>query len=181
MHEKPGDLNFAKLKELMTHTLSSRFEVGLIAGWDSTMGFPALYRVDGIGGHIRAAGILATGSEFRQLYSSLDLNHLNWLKSNYPDGKCELDEVLDRPSHYRNYLNWFTWSTHEAAKLAIRKICWTAANAEHGFDYVTMFSVGRGGAEVLFPGTPVEEYVRNCSRPARRFKHLWIDPHQKRK
>ncbi|CAI9100642.1 OLC1v1037780C3 [Oldenlandia corymbosa var. corymbosa] len=176
----PEHMDFKMLLQLMTQTLSCRLEVGLVAGWDSASDGPALYRVDGMGGYIRGE-ILATGSGFRLLYSSMNIEFQISSKISFPDRKFELAEVLDRPSEYEKYWNWSAWSPHEAAKWAIRNICWTAANAEHGFDYVTMYFLGRGTVTTLFPGKPVEEFVKNCVMPARRFKGLWNDPHRKRK
>ncbi|CAI9113187.1 OLC1v1013752C1 [Oldenlandia corymbosa var. corymbosa] len=58
--------------ESMLDTLSSRGEVGMIAGWDEEEKGPAVFRVDGMGG-LLYGDILACGSGFRLVYAYLQV------------------------------------------------------------------------------------------------------------
>ncbi|CAI9100167.1 OLC1v1037107C1 [Oldenlandia corymbosa var. corymbosa] len=144
----------------MTNILSTRPEVGLIAGWDRDAMAPAVYHVDGMQGLIKGE-ILATGSGFRDLYAFLDWETRISGKKNFPDSPSWLDNVLEDPS--QKYSSWSCWSLREASKMALKGICRVANTTRNGPDLVTMFCVGRNRSfSTVDRDVRVEEVLRSC-------------------
>ncbi|CAI9100139.1 OLC1v1037079C1 [Oldenlandia corymbosa var. corymbosa] len=117
-----GGISVEEALQFMTHTLYSREEVGLIAGWDDTIDGPVLYRMDGMQGVIKGE-ILATGLGFRRLYGLLDLRSLIGSRKHFPGNSPSwLDNVLDDLSQYEKYRAWSVWGVDEATKMAMKAI-----------------------------------------------------------
>ncbi|CAI9100631.1 OLC1v1037764C1 [Oldenlandia corymbosa var. corymbosa] len=161
------EISVEEALELMIQTLSSRLEVGLIAGWDDKTECPVSYRVDGMGGLITGK-ILATGSRFRGLHDFLDLNCLIDSKRSGPPGSW-LDGVLDDESQIEKYNTWLNWSVHEAEKMALKAICYIAGNdtipEDYGGDLASVFYVGRHGLVHSQCDLQVEDVLRKFGTP----------------
>ncbi|CAI9100671.1 OLC1v1037819C1 [Oldenlandia corymbosa var. corymbosa] len=113
---KGEEISVKEALELMTQTLDSRLEVGLIAGWDNKTEHPVLCRVDNMGG-LATGEILATGSRLQLLYDFLDLN--------CPNNVIKFG--MDDESQMEKYTEWCRWSVNEAAKMALKGICYVAS------------------------------------------------------
>ncbi|CAI9100127.1 OLC1v1037057C1 [Oldenlandia corymbosa var. corymbosa] len=156
--EKGGEISLQDALCLMTRTLASRPEVGLIAGWDDTKDCPALYRVDGFKGLMKGE-IIATGTGFRRIYGTLNLNAM-FSMSNEGPLKSWLKGFLHNELSHKNYGSWSCWAVDEATKFALRCTCYVAADIEGTGDFISVYHVGRHGLDHVRSGEPIKEVLQ---------------------
>ncbi|CAI9100341.1 OLC1v1037317C2 [Oldenlandia corymbosa var. corymbosa] len=150
-----------KAAELMAEALTSRGDVGLIAGWeygwdsDYEMG-PQLYRVDRTGLIIKGRR-LPSGSGVPLAYAFSDVDELIDMK--WRVAAHEPNKYFPAFPYDEKYKDWSVWSLNEAAWFAGKVIGEVASDPRYGgAGFISVYHVGPAEWSTVSYGRGVEPF-----------------------